>query len=537
VIGGASDEYKKRGADARAAAAKNKKKTGITVKQGTVTRGSNFNIQTSSGMRHIQTFGKGKSDSGEPIKQSITAAPTQLSVTNPSYDSYGKLKNPTDPLTNPMAPTVANAAAANVPNMSTAGGPAYASPPTTPAPTTSPLLNSDPASSTPAGEVTPNPFTNPAPNMSTAGGPARDFIVQTPDGGYADTMTFVDMMDIVMTNFSKTKIGKKILGENFNPNLDNPGVDPVTGEPVTNLQSMGIGPGGMGSPFNPKQARQLNAIVKAQLERRGKIIGETINRADLEGKLEGLSVVGQYVDESFTMAKYGTPSVEANTKTTATALMWAKKNWDKVFLSIAAATGSIGIGLWAKAETIEPLNMLQLAELYDYADETGDWSLVDQAEAGKRALNDYNFVEKFGTWTPASIFIHASRKAEGNIMGASIMEQLTKAKKEQQELGLTDDQAWESRRQAQIDMEQTISDNQSAAILRTQMITQANKEYADEKSSAFWLDHQRKIDALAAEERKKVADFWLEYDKKKAELELQKNNDSPYSSLSFGLLG
>jgi len=82
-------------------------KKGITVKKGTVTKGHNFNVQTESGMRHVDSLTPPKNLRSPD--NSITAAPTQQSITNPAYDPSGKrIPTPTDPLTNPTAPTVAN---------------------------------------------------------------------------------------------------------------------------------------------------------------------------------------------------------------------------------------------------------------------------------------------------------------------------------------------------------------------------------------------------------------------------------------------
>ncbi len=216
------------------------------------------------------------------------------------------------------------------------------------------------------------------------------------------------------------------------------------------------------------------------------------------------------------------------------------KNALKWYGAYAAA---VGFGLWGAAEGPEGVSFPENKFLIPEAMKTGDWSLVDEAEAAKAEIIDLATWEKIALWSPISPFVGIPKKIEGNKIGAEIESKFIADKKKQAETGQTDEEYWKERDREHIATQQTIADNAAAvdrqtsdyineSIVKREASTRKKDKKFYEEQARFWEQDRQKKREEEKEDMIAAAAFWLEYRKQAA---AYRDSLRP-SQLTFGLI-
>lgn len=245
------------------------------------------------------------------------------------------------------------------------------------------------------------------------------------------------------------------------------------------------------------------------------------------GGIERLSNVGQ-------VAKF-TRTTEAalNSQTVKQTQSILSKVFSKRTLQMLGVwAGAVYLGKWGQAESTEPLSITMTKYLVPNAVETGNWSLVEEAQDARNELLDLEWWEEVALWSPISPLIGIPRKIEGAIAASKVQDKAIADIRQQQETGETNDERWERVRQEQAAQEKANIDYYNQE--RKKMLEWEREAAKQQRSedAAFWRKEREKQRKKEEEDRKAIADFWLAYRK-----EMQKlADDSRPSNLNFGLL-
>lgn len=251
------------------------------------------------------------------------------------------------------------------------------------------------------------------------------------------------------------------------------------------------------------------------------------------------------VDKIGKLGKFG-----ASTKAVGLTKNILSKVFSKKTLAMFGAwAGSVTIGLWATAEAPESIAFPETKFLITEAERTGDWSLVDEAEAAKAEILDLKLWEKIVKWSPAS-FLLITKKIQGAKAGAQIMSRIIEDKKYRQEHGLSEADMWAKINEDKAAQERSLIDhyNEQRRLMveweREAQITGRNED------AAFWRKQREELIELEAMAAEVQAKFWLEYRKELYRMEREsveeqirlweeykkKWEEQRPSQLGFGLL-
>ncbi len=215
----------------------------------------------------------------------------------------------------------------------------------------------------------------------------------------------------------------------------------------------------------------------------------------------------------------------------------------KAMIFYGAWASSVTIGLWGQAESVEAFTFPNDKFFTPEAMRTGDWSLVDEADAAAEEMNDISIWQKIALWSPISFAIGIPKKVKATAAAQILRTRFHADQKNKQATGQSEEDYWRERdeeKQAQFLENERIKDENFRQ--RTILMNEANaaaaaakrakdKEFYEE-SAQFWAE-QRDLERQKAEEdRIAIAKFWLEYRK----LANKIADENRPSSLNFGLL-
>lgn len=203
----------------------------------------------------------------------------------------------------------------------------------------------------------------------------------------------------------------------------------------------------------------------------------------------------------------------------------------KTLAFLGASASAIFLGQWGQAEAGEPIS-ITMRDALRQAQETGDWTIYNEAMNARNEITDLATWEKILLWTPAAPFIGITNKIKGAITGGVIMDKVAEKEKVRQETNQTNEDYWESTRKEKAEQEKQNIDYYNEERKKiTEWEIEAKKAHRDEDAK-FWAKEKEKQRKKEAEDREAIADFWLNYKK-----EVQKlYEDSRPSNLNFGLL-
>ena len=196
----------------------------------------------------------------------------------------------------------------------------------------------------------------------------------------------------------------------------------------------------------------------------------------------------------------------------------------------ATWAGAVAFGKWGQAEGPEAITF-QMKSAMALAEETGDWSIYDEAKAARDELLDLSKWEELMLWSPLSPLKGDEMKIEGGITAGIIQDKIADERKEMQETGMTSDDIWKRNREEQAVQEKANVDyynDERKKLLEWER--EASKDARDE-DAAFWRNERAKQRQKEAEDREAIAKFWEAYKR-----EMQKlAEDSRPSNLNFGM--
>lgn len=237
------------------------------------------------------------------------------------------------------------------------------------------------------------------------------------------------------------------------------------------------------------------------------------------GLTPNAATVGKIRDfVSKTLAQFGKPQYVAGGIVAAVGLSLGGKAFGDAFVGTEEAHQGAG---FVKSKA------------YDYAVDTDDWSLFDEAVAlEEETLEDNTFWEEFKSYLPwKNVLDGVDNYVDSATQTLDIWKKLAENKKNMPE-GSSAAEEWAIARQQQNEEEKALIDYYNEERRKLMEFEEEARRNAREEEAAFWEKQrkQRIKDEEAA--MKKQADFWLEY--KKLQLKIQE--DASPSRLSFGLL-
>jgi len=288
-------------------------------------------------------------------------------------------------------------------------------------------------------------------------------------------------------------------------------------------------------------ASALTGITAKAAASSGSLIGKHIN-VDAIGKSLGLTA-----RQTASLAKeVGRRRISqiANTITNPKAAGLMQNILTKTFSGKALAllgtgAGTIFLGKWGQAEAGEPLSIV-MRDIMKLAEETGDWSLYDEAAAARDELTNLSAWETILSNTPfISPFIGIPNKIKGIKQAGAILDEVARQKQIQEANGESEDDKWK-----RIEEERTERREQER-IDDEQYYAQVQKDLADAKKSARKADEKYWAGVLAdrekSEKAKREADekYWADIRKANSEIKEAENKafeEYGNSNLNFGLL-
>lgn len=224
--------------------------------------------------------------------------------------------------------------------------------------------------------------------------------------------------------------------------------------------------------------------------------------------------------------------VAVNTKTAKTAGSALSKVFSKKTLAVAGGwASSVFLGQWGQAESTEPLGFV-IRDLTKEALKTGDWTLVEEAQAARSEITDLALWEKIMLWSPGAPLIGIPNKIQGVSAAAVIQDKYISDLRTQAETGESDDDKWARLRKEQSDQEKSAIDYYNSERKKLLEWERESKRQGMIEEARFWAKERAKQRKLEEEDRIAQAKFWEAYKK-----EQQKFQESQRpSKLGFGLL-
>ena len=174
---------------------------------------------------------------------------------------------------------------------------------------------------------------------------------------------------------------------------------------------------------------------------------------------------------------------------------------------------------------------------------TGNWSLVEEAQASRDQILDLGWWETVASWSPISPIIGIPRKIQGGIDAAKSMDKVIEDLRFQQENGL-DEAAMRVKRlqEEQEDYNQNRENNRALDRLEfeweqeeraaARAAVKADERQQRNENADFWAAERAKRREEEAKDRIAIAKFWMEYRKQIAKIQ----QESRPSKLVFGFI-
>ena len=283
-------------------------------------------------------------------------------------------------------------------------------------------------------------------------------------------------------------------------------------DPMDNITEFGIGP-------------TVGMFTTAGAGAAGSLISRLKNLGSLK---VAVGKTGKQVQTTLT----GAPAFVVNTKTATTAGSALKKVFSAKTLAVAGGwASSVFLGQWGQAESAEPLGFV-IRDLTKEALKTGDWSLVDEAQAARSEITDLALWEQVMLWTPGAPLIGIPNKIKGVGAAAVIQDKYINDLRVQAENSESDDDKWVRLREEKAAQEKANIDyynGERKKLVEWEAEARRNNMVAE---AGFWAKERAKQRKLEEEDRIAQAKFWEEYKK-----EQQKFQESQRpSKLNFGLI-
>ena len=184
----------------------------------------------------------------------------------------------------------------------------------------------------------------------------------------------------------------------------------------------------------------------------------------------------------------------------------------KTMAMLGAAAGSMFFGQRGQAEGPEAIEMAMRDALHQ-AENSGNWQIYEDAKQARDELLNTSIWEDIALWTPASVAVGIPTKLKGVAKAAMVMDAIAEDKKKESE-GMSSEEVWKQRRQAQRDLE--IQWREEDRQYYKEIEEAKKKARAEDK--AYYEKLRKKREKEEEERMEFIAKFWLEYHKKKAEL-------------------
>lgn len=210
-----------------------------------------------------------------------------------------------------------------------------------------------------------------------------------------------------------------------------------------------------------------------------------------------------------------------NTKTVHTAKsLLAKAFSTKALVVLGGLATTTFFGMWGQAEAGEPLS-ISMRNALDQAEQTGDWSVYEEAKQARLEITNLPTWQKILLWTPASVFVGIPNKLRGIIEGGRVLDKVAELEQKRQAEGTDEKSYYANIRKEQHEMELAEIDYfNEQRILTEKAILELKDEYSQcqgGNESAYVAGSKK--DSLI--ELKKRIKLWEEYQKR-----IQKNKTS-----------
>ena len=193
---------------------------------------------------------------------------------------------------------------------------------------------------------------------------------------------------------------------------------------------------------------------------------------------------------------------------------------------------SVGVGLYAQAESPEGISINVGKYLVPEAERTGDWTAVNEALALAEEISDLSIWEKIIFASPFAVIPGAWNKLRGNAAGIAILNKYAEDQQRKQDLGQTETQYWEQRKIDEAEQDKFTVDYYNEERKKMVEWEREAKVAARTNDALFWRNERIKQRQMEAEDRQAIADFWTAYRKESQKIAA----DNRPSNLNFGLL-
>jgi uncharacterized protein (UPF0212 family) len=265
---------------------------------------------------------------------------------------------------------------------------------------------------------------------------------------------------------------------------------------------------------------------------------QSVNKAMNALKRNGLLNVN--LNKYFYAApKVGETAVNPKTVSLAQSILSKVFSWQALAAGSAWAS-AVFLGKWAQAEAGEPLGFVLRDELIPNAIETGNWTLVEEAQQSRAEILDVNLWEQLMLISPLAPLEGIPEKIRGVAEAAKYQDAAVSYLKEKSLNGESEEEMW-----ARIAKERDAKRLQDRADDKAyyQMVQERRDEAAAEKRAAdekYWADIYAKRDAAIAAKRAADEAYWAGVFRNVAEMNKSapssKSTYEPPSNLKFGLL-
>ncbi len=314
--------------------------------------------------------------------------------------------------------------------------------------------------------------------------------------------------------------------------------DPKTGE-TTPIQA------GLGAPEIVLPAGKAAKVAKAAADSASKIVPSAAKKAGLMqrsiNKVKSNGLVNVNLHKHFYKAPVlGETSV--NPKTVGLVNKIISNRFSVAAIGFGGAwASSVMLGKWGQAESAEPFKFV-IDDLSEMAQETGDWSLVNEARVSRQELLDSKTWEDIALWSPISAFVGVPKKIKGVLEAATYHDKALDYLEEQSVSGESDDEMWQrifAERDAKRVQDRLDDEAYYNRIAEQRAEAEAAKRAEDAK---YWADILAKRDADALAKREADEKYWsnvfknIEESKRKESVVPGDSSYEPPSNLKFGLI-
>jgi hypothetical protein len=208
--------------------------------------------------------------------------------------------------------------------------------------------------------------------------------------------------------------------------------------------------------------------------------------------------------------------------------LWSKKA--QIFYG--SWIGSVALGQWAKGEAAEQFTIFRDNTLIPDAMNTGDWTLVNEANEAADEVITGDWLQQIGLWSPLGGIVGSAIKANSFVQGQLIRKKYQADMEERQNNGETETDYWNRIREEQAEQDRAAIDYYNEERKKLLTWEREAEQAARTEDAAFWKKQREEEYKSEEKERKAIADFWQAYREYNQKIQ---QNLKP-SNLNFGLL-